>query len=74
MYEKADGGMDTAVWLAGSQTETEQPVPGLKLPSIAQETIKALREAGVLDDLIQTKEGLVVYPVALNAERLSTDS
>ena len=74
VYEKADGGMDTAVWLVGSQTETEQPVPGLKLPSIAQETIKALREAGVLDDLIQTKEGLVVYPVALNTERLSTDS
>jgi hypothetical protein len=35
-------------------------------PSIAHETIEALREIGVLDDIIATKEGLVVYPAALD--------
>ena len=58
VYGKEDGGADTAVWLAGSKETSHPWLPN----SIAHETIEALREAGILDDIIKTKEGLVMYP------------
>jgi len=62
VYGKEEGGMDTAVWLAGGKGEADQPLPGMGPTSIAHETIEALREIGVLNDILPTKEGLVVYP------------
>jgi hypothetical protein len=62
VYGKEDGGADTAVWLAGSKEETGQAQPDIRPSSIAHETIEALREIGLLDDIMATKEGLVVYP------------
>ena len=61
VYGKEDGRADTAVWLAGSKDEDGQFQPGMEQPSIASQTIEALREIGLLDDIIATKEGLVVY-------------
>ena len=64
VYEKEDGGSDTAVWLARGKGEINQP--GIDQNSIAHQTIKALRDLGLLDDIISTKEGVVVYPTLLN--------
>jgi hypothetical protein len=36
--------------------------------SIANYTVAGLREIGILDELILTKEGLVRYPGGLSAE------
>lgn len=69
VYGKEDGGMDTAVWLAASKGEVEQPQSGMEQSSIAHETIEALREIGWLEDIISTKEGLVIYPTKLEWER-----
>ncbi|MBK8900272.1 MAG: hypothetical protein IPM53_03745 [Anaerolineaceae bacterium] len=66
VYGKEDGGMDTAVWLAGSKKGPDQPQPGIDHSKVAHETIKALREIGLLDDIIATREGLVVYPATLD--------
>ena len=55
VYGKEDGGSDTAVWLGKSKDS-------LASDSVAHQMILALREAGLLDDIIVTKEGLVVYP------------
>jgi hypothetical protein len=66
VHGKDDGGVDTAVWLGESRQETDQSQSGLGQSSVAHETIKALRAMGVLDDIITTKEGLVVYPAALD--------
>ena len=71
VYSKDEGGADTAVWLAADKDETEPSRPGIGQSSIAHETIVALREIGLLDDIIVTKEGLVVYPSELN--RLGQD-
>ena len=57
VYGKEDGGADTAVWLGESSDDQAQ----LQL-SIAHQTIEALRQAGLLNDIIETKEGLVIYP------------
>jgi hypothetical protein len=62
VYGKEDGGSDTAVWLAGSKEEINQSQPGIRQISIARETIVALREIGMLDDIILTNDGLVAYP------------
>lgn len=61
-----NGGMDTAVWLSGHKEETNQPQPGTRQSSVAHEMIEALRQIGVLDEIIVTKEGLVVYPAELD--------
>jgi hypothetical protein len=66
VYGKEEGGADTAVWLAESKGEADQPLPGIGQTSIAHETIEALREIGLLDDIIPTKEGLIVYPADLD--------
>ncbi|MCB9005773.1 MAG: hypothetical protein H6656_00035 [Ardenticatenaceae bacterium] len=67
VYGKEDGGADTAVWLAGSKEDADQFQPGIGHSSIAHKTIEALRETGILDNIIQTKEGLVIYPAALDS-------
>jgi hypothetical protein len=51
---------DAAVWLAGEKE-------GNRSGSIGQKTIEALREIGLLDDILSTKAGLVVYPSGLHA-------
>jgi hypothetical protein len=65
VYGKEDGGSDTAVWLVGDKEVTNQSLPGIGQSSIAHETIDALRGIGLLDDIILTKEGLVIYPAEL---------
>ncbi|MCC6602501.1 MAG: hypothetical protein IT327_04785 [Anaerolineae bacterium] len=64
VYGKEDSGMDTAVWLTGIKENTG-------MDSVASRTIQALRSLGVLDDLVVTKEGLVIYPNGLDAEERS---
>ncbi len=66
VYGKEGGGSDTAVWLAGGKETLEQAQVDFGEPSIAHLTVEALRQSGFLDDLIVTKEGLVVYPKELN--------
>jgi hypothetical protein len=62
IYGKEDGSSDTAVWLAAAKDETGLFPPALGASSMAHETIAALRGIGVLDEIVVTKEGLVVYP------------
>jgi len=59
-------GSDTAVWLSRNKGEVDQSQPGIGQSSIAHHTIAALREIGLLDDVIQIKEGLAVYPSDLD--------
>ena len=68
VYGKEGGGADTAVWLAGSKDKTDESQLGIGQSSIAHETIEALRKIGLLDDIIVTKEGLVVYPAELDSK------
>jgi len=68
VYGKEEGGMDTAVWLSGSKEEMDISCPGIGQSSIAHHTIEALREIRLLDDIIVIKEGLVAYPVRMDAE------
>ncbi|MCB8980654.1 MAG: hypothetical protein H6657_24860 [Ardenticatenaceae bacterium] len=60
VYGKEDGGADTAVWLGKGKNDLTQ-----LQTSIAHHTIEALRKTGLLDDILVTKEGLVVYPNGL---------
>lgn len=64
VYGKEDGGMDTAVWLSKSKNDQAQ----LQI-SVAHQTIEALRQLGLLDAVIETKEGLVQYPRWVDAEK-----
>ncbi len=68
VYGKEDGGGDTAVWLSGRKGEIDQSQLGIGQSSVAHEMIESLREIGVLDDIIATKEGTVVYPVEMDVE------
>jgi hypothetical protein len=70
VYGKEDGGSDTAVWVAGNRGKGDQSQPQT---SIAQQTIEALRQAGLLDDIIETKEGLVVYPAQFGLDRFDSE-
>jgi hypothetical protein len=66
-------GSDAAVWLAGEQEENGLRTMALAAhSSIGQKTIEGLREIGLLDEIISTKEGLVVYPAGLEATLSST--
>lgn len=67
MYDKEDGGADTAVWLAGSKEETGHSQPDIEPSLIAHESIEALREIGLLDDIIAIKERWMVYPSEMDA-------
>jgi hypothetical protein len=57
VYGKEGSGSDTAVWLGKSKGDLIQ-----FQTSIAHQTIEALRQVGLLNDIIETKEGLVIYP------------
>jgi hypothetical protein len=57
-------GSDAAAWLAG---DPEAGSPRAVGASIGHKTIEALREVGLLDDIITTKAGLVVYPAGFDA-------
>lgn len=50
--------MDTAVWLEGNKG-----AGGSVLLGIGHYTVEALQGIGVLDDIIGTSKGLVIYPV-----------
>jgi hypothetical protein len=74
VYGKDEGGADAAVWPDASRDEQ---LPPLRLHSEqawlaglppVQATMAALRQPGVPDEVIQTKEGLAVYPAGLGAE------
>ncbi|MFZ0548727.1 MAG: hypothetical protein WAM60_24970, partial [Candidatus Promineifilaceae bacterium] len=68
VYKKEDGGSDAAVWLSASKTNRQQNQGESDKFSVAHLTIAALRQYGLLDDLIVTKAGLVVFPSELNVE------
>jgi hypothetical protein len=62
---------DIAAWLDAFGEEALPQLgwrPWLTGLSPARETMAALRQVGVLDELVETKEGLVVYPAGLEAE------
>jgi hypothetical protein len=56
--------MDTAVWLGAS--ESEQLFLWQEGVTPAQATLAALRETTLLDEVIRTTEGLIVYPTGLS--------
>jgi hypothetical protein len=56
------------VWLAEDK-EKHDHQSGIGKSSIVHETIEVLREIGLLDAILPTKEGLVVYPADVDAER-----
>jgi hypothetical protein len=51
------------VWLIHNGFKGERVEPRSK------PTMAALREAGLLDEIIETREGLIVYPAGLNQRR-----
>lgn len=55
-------GSDAAVWLRGRQTENG------RLPGIAEKTILALREIGLLNEISQSENGVITYPGAIVQE------
>jgi hypothetical protein len=67
VYGKDAGGADTAAWLASAGNAEDSRRPGIGSSSVASLTITALRESGLLDDIVATRVGLVVYPAEMNA-------
>jgi hypothetical protein len=66
-----EGGSDTAVWLGVLREEAlggNGRSPLLAGLFLARETKAALRQAWVLDEVIEPMEGRVVCPVGLEAE------
>ena len=66
-------GSDIAAWLDAFGEEALPQLgwrPWLTGLSPARETMAALRQVGVLDELVETKAGLVVYPAGLEAESM----
>jgi hypothetical protein len=68
VYGKEERGSDAAVWLAGRKDEQDLTQPGIGASLIAHQTIEALRQIGLLDDIIVTKAGLVVYPAEMTSD------
>ena len=58
---------DTVVWLSNAKGELDSAQAGIGLSSVASLTIEALREIGLLDGLIATNAGVIVYPAEINA-------
>lgn len=56
VYQQEQRGADATAWLGGERDEA-----GKRQGGIAGMTGEALREVGLLDEVIQTKEGLIVY-------------
>jgi len=74
VYGKDEGGSDTAVWLGVSKEGELQhgsvlALAGIGLHSVGHYTVEALRRIGVLDELVETSEGLVVYPKEMELVR-----
>lgn len=65
IYSKDTITADTSVWLAKRKTVEQQSVFYQTNGAVAHLTIQALREIGVLDDIVVTEWGLVVYPSEL---------
>jgi hypothetical protein len=59
---------DRVVWLSGEKT------PQGRAPGIAQITLRALREIGVLQELGETTLGILVYPGAVTREAVYSGS
>ena len=57
VYQQEERGSDAAAWLGGERDEA-----GKRQAGIAGVTVAALRGVGLLDEIIETKEGLVIYP------------
>ncbi len=55
-YQQEKRGTDAAAWLRGERDET-----GTRQPGVAGMTVEALREAGLLNEIVPTKEGLMVW-------------
>ncbi len=73
VYGKEKVGSDTAVWLSGSKEETGQSQMGIGQSSIAYHTVEALRRIGLLDEIVETSEGLVVYPKEMSVRRMAVN-
>jgi len=74
VYGKEAGGMDTAVWLGACKEGVEKrPFVDVERASVGHYMVEALRGIGVLDELIETSEGLVVYPTALDMNVVQFD-
>jgi len=72
VYGKEDWGADTAVCLDVVREEVvggNDRFPWLFGLSPARETMAALRLVGLLGEVIETKEGLVVWPAGMDAQR-----
>lgn len=65
VYQQEERASDAAAWLGGERDET-----GKRQTGIAGMTVEALREVGLIDEVIQTKEGLIVYPARLGNDLL----
>ena len=61
-YMNDKRGSDAAVWVPGTQTQDG------RLPGIAETTIEALREIGLLNEIDETDDGVITYPSAINEE------
>lgn len=60
---------DTAVWLAEAKSQSNRGLSKIGPPAaIPHRTIQALRQIGLLADIMLTKGGVVVYPSVLDAE------
>jgi hypothetical protein len=74
VYGKEDWEADTAVWLGAardkrlSHLRLHSGQAWLEGVSPAREMMTALRQVGLLDEVIETKEGLVEWPARLGAE------
>jgi len=65
VYEAETPASDAAAWLAKMAVTDGPTEMGLGPLSVASLTIEALQEIGLLDELVPTKAGLIVYPVEL---------
>jgi hypothetical protein len=65
--EAGEGASDAALWLSALEAD-EAAQPWQATVSPAGETMAALRAAGVLDEIVETRAGLVVYPAGMAAE------
>ena len=61
VYQQEERGSDAAAWLGGERDEA-----GTRQAGIAGVTVEALREVGLLNEIVPTKEGLVIYPNELD--------
>jgi hypothetical protein len=71
--KEGETGADTAVWLDVLGDEALSVGGNGRFPwlvglSPARETMEALRQVGVLDEVVETTEWLVVYPAGLKAK------